>query len=188
MTPKRTPKPCPHKNHPDERRPSVTSLIASPVLSTQLAIATSLQDAGMYYPGCGCYIPMISRNSFLFFSWTILWIFRIFSRRRRSLILMDSTRARRVSVPSRSLPKLRSRTVLSPSGFVWGLVTPSSKSFRSRFCSLGLGGDEIGIAVFRGVYIYAMVEEEEKESNCRLLETLNPIQPDPTKYRRDGKN
>ena len=36
-------------------------------------------------------------------------------------------RATRVSVPSRSLPKLRSRTVLSPSGFVWGPTTTSGK-------------------------------------------------------------
>ncbi|KAL2013526.1 hypothetical protein VTN00DRAFT_1051 [Thermoascus crustaceus] len=37
-------------------------------------------------------------------------------------------RATSPSVPSRSLPKLRSRTVLSPSGFASGPVTPSDPS------------------------------------------------------------
>ncbi|PWY73298.1 hypothetical protein BO83DRAFT_31200 [Aspergillus eucalypticola CBS 122712] len=51
--------------------------------------------------------------------------------------------ATRVSAPSRSLPKLRDRTVLSPSGFVSGPVTPSDTT-----PSVGTGASPVSESKF----------------------------------------
>ncbi|RDH35255.1 hypothetical protein BDQ94DRAFT_11437 [Aspergillus welwitschiae] len=65
----------------------------------------------------------------------------IHSARRRDK--SSRCRATRVSAPSRSLPKLRDRTVLSPSGFVSGPVTPSDTT-----PSVGTGASPVSESKF----------------------------------------
>lgn len=106
--------PCPHKNPPRHRVDNLT--IASPSLSAHKPSRCRL------VPFDGHYVNFIFTISpFHFFC-----VLGDFHEMVADLNFF-SYRATRVSAPSRSLPKPRSRTVLSPSGFVWGPVTPSSK-------------------------------------------------------------
>lgn len=108
--------PCPHKNPPrHSRQPHYRQSIPISSQAFKMPVSTlwwSLYEL-LYLLYCRSFFP------------PAFW--EIFVKVVADYFFFFLYRATRVSAPSRSLPKPRSRTVLSPSGFVWGPVTPSSK-------------------------------------------------------------